>query len=129
MIKAEDQTELKPEDLRRGNLVYGVSDRVEVVNEILSVYVETSFRGGLLNYSKYEDIEPIPLNEEWLIKLGFENNGQQLFDLNDFTIKFKKAQNLCVVYYRNVWIVDLKYVHRLQNLYFALLGTELTRKP
>jgi hypothetical protein len=70
--------------------------------------------------------KPIPLTEEWLLKFGFEyfkfivesscwrlNN---LFSIReDFTIHF-----------HNGLIVELKCVHQLQNLYFALTGQELS---
>ena len=72
----------------------------------------------------YTSIAPIPLTEEWLLKLGFK-------DVNEFFYK----GGFCVFidnrsfYYglRDEGMMDkhLKSVHQLQNLYFALTGEEL----
>ena len=68
--------------------------------------------------------KPIPLTEEWLLKFGFDKidfqfikNGIKLFPIRD-------------LYYRGNFPIksDIKYVHQLQNLYFALTGEELTIK-
>jgi hypothetical protein len=73
-----------------------------------------------------DDLKPIPLTEEWLVNFGFtfksygygiEEWKQWNFDgfsLNGFT--------------HSQTGVDLKYVHQLQNFYFALFGQELTLK-
>jgi hypothetical protein len=64
--------------------------------------------------------EPIPLTEEWLVKfglmsteLGFWNNGDAIYF--DYGKENEKS-------------IELKYVHQLQNLYFALTGEELEMK-
>jgi hypothetical protein len=63
---------------------------------------------------KDKDYEPIPLTEEWLLKFGFIWHGD---------IKILKG-------YLNNYVdgngeTHLKYVHQLQNLYFALTNEEL----
>lgn len=71
-----------------------------------------------------ENILPIPLTEEWLLKFGFERN-------------ILEAKHNSIIYYseNNIGIKGMlgtvkpsvcKYVHQLQNLYFALTGEELT---
>jgi hypothetical protein len=79
--------------------------------------------------------KPIPITEEWLLKFGFEkkegciNNiyfilaGKILiqYDLVYNIVDFVKRVNF------NVFI-SIKYVHQLQNLYFALTGEELIIK-
>lgn len=67
--------------------------------------------------------EPIPLTEEWLFKFRFVYNPHS----SEFHGKNMIFHN---------WIKDrgyvswgstqIKYVHQLQNLYFALTGEELT---
>jgi hypothetical protein len=74
------------------------------------------------------NFEPIPLTEKWLLKFGFEvfefDNGQP----NQYRFK----DRLLVI--REEKFVDygssvaIKYVHQLQNLYFALTGQELQLK-
>jgi hypothetical protein len=71
-----------------------------------------------------EDVKPIPLTEEWLLKFGFEysdlNGDSGLWKIPPFQIYGKYNQFLYD--YR----LDVNYVHQLQNLYFALTGEELT---
>jgi hypothetical protein len=72
-----------------------------------------------------ELIKPIPLTEEWLIKFGFKKingcgyrkpNFKGSIWTNPGTWRF------------NNFMVDVKHVHQLQNLYFALTKKELTIK-
>lgn len=76
------------------------------------------------------DFTPITLNEEWLLNFGFieihENNWQDfetevMIDLFNETVSIISAMP---------WkqLKHIKYVHQLQNLYFALTGEELTFK-
>jgi hypothetical protein len=60
----------------------------------------------------------IPLTEEWLIK----------FNIN-FDVKLHDGK-----YYYYIWgepngttLIEVPYVHTLQNLYFAITGKELTQ--
>lgn len=73
-------------------------------------------------------ISPIPLTENWLLKLGFE------FDTITFSkglLMFSPSSNWdkSAVWYGTLTHgridVEMKYVHQLQNLYFALTGIEL----
>lgn len=79
-----------------------------------------------------EDVIPIPLTEEWLLKLGYKkgdnNNRGQLFEnwlggfyLKDGLLKPKPY------YFDNAFseTLEIKYVHQLQNIHFALTGEEL----
>lgn len=74
------------------------------------------------------DFEPIPLTEEWLLKFGFE------FDTITFSkglLMFSPSSNWdkSAVWYGTLThgriSIEMKYVHQLQNLYFALTGEEL----
>jgi hypothetical protein len=76
--------------------------------------------------------KPIELTEEWLLKLGLEKISIWTFSLN-------LVGNLDLIYYSGEkgWSIglksysdfsNLKYVHQLQNLYFALTGKELKIK-
>jgi hypothetical protein len=86
------------------------------------------FEGGSLFF---ENIQPIPLTEEWLLKFGFE---AQVFTL---TKRYKsKCGNLLFyimpdnVVFANGVINDIRLesVHQLQNLHFALTNEELILK-
>lgn len=71
------------------------------------------------------ELEPIPITEEILIRLGFKK-GIAGYEKGDFDIRN----------YGEYWIEyglqiqgfcpAIKYVHQLQNLFYALTGTELT---
>jgi hypothetical protein len=74
--------------------------------------------------------KPIPLTEDWLVRLGFryykETNGYA-YRIH-FRIQFVKSENGFMAYIDNTEWHELKYVHQLQNLYFALTGEELEQR-
>ena len=70
------------------------------------------------------DCEPIPLTEDWLCKFGFEKDSFY-WSLKDLSIDFEKNGYSYVI---GSGATGFKYVHQLQNLYFALTGEELTIK-
>lgn len=89
----------------------------------LSNDIYISVEGGGYTKTSHDDLKPIELTEEWLIKLGFDKESE-----NEFT----KDQEFCV--YRTVlgfefanhdWPKQLKYVHQLQNIYNDLTEKEL----
>ena len=109
---------METKELRIGNLVY--SDRFKKsvkVNEVSENYV-------IINDGFYAEnlylVESIPLTEEWLLKFD-ENNKDFMVDKVGFVI-FKNSY--AYQFIRD----DYKYVHQLQNLYYALTGEELTIK-
>lgn len=81
-----------------------------------------------------------PLTEEWLIKFGFEDTTKKLyhpapnhkaFEFNHVHIKvYNDRQHGNKTWYYDQVLIDAKieHVHQLQNLYFALTGSELTIK-
>lgn len=81
-----------------------------------------------------EAYEPIPLTEEWLLKLGFEKseiNSQFNKDLLTIQIPLSDIWHPKGRVYFNSWAINNEcplYIHQLQNLYFALTGEELTIK-
>ena len=87
---------------------------------------------GMINIDIAEGCEPIPLTEEWLVKLGFISDSLGGFNSpRSMNIYFlDKHINICYAKYAEsgVKLEHIKYVHQLQNLYFALTGEELTIK-
>jgi hypothetical protein len=87
------------------------------------------------------DLKPIPLTEEWLFKFGFYlrdgfsntfklNVEKHKYDCSEITysekeglFRFSNGQQK-----GTTLIPHIKYVHQLQNLYFALTGEELKQK-
>ena len=78
----------------------------------------------------------IPLSEEWLIRAGFEPEYGEFYQLqidgwvrisisiNDWSYGISQDKDANVA----CPPVAIKFVHQLQNLYFALTGEELTFK-
>ena len=73
-------------------------------------------------------VKPIEITEEWLIDFGFNlvvkegNQGEfRVYQLNEITYNTNHGW-----WWKHYLIVQPKYVHQLQNLYFAITGQELT---
>lgn len=105
------------------------------------------------HYGKDWAGRPIPLTEEWLVKLGFELEStskwksgysdiartDKVYTTNMFGFDSSETIEIDVIYnieeteLRRIGVrksvgsktIDIKYVHTLQNLYFALTGEEL----
>ena len=79
---------------------------------------------------------PIPLTEEWLLRFGFKKAplvDKYLKGYFTYDSKLKYFTYFTDIEdggYENIIIQKekLKYVHQLQNLYFALIGEELVLK-
>jgi len=114
---------MKNTELRIGNYVeiYG---KVEKVVDVMCDCVNTLNIEG----AHYGLVNPIPLTEGWLEKFGFEKHE---FD-NVYPPQYRCKSRLIVV--RDGCFVDygtsvqLKYVHKIQNLCFELTGEELKIK-
>lgn len=104
-------------------------------------YVLDSYNGKItrVNWQEIKWIQeltdryiPIELTEEILLKSGFELKGIIFRINNGFTNQFDVNYSLSrnIYYYDSSKYgiyneVELKYLHQLQNLYFALTGEEL----
>lgn len=129
---------IKANELRIGNYV-GVKDkRNEYYKETFSIQdifgisgiYTLKEGGGTFIKNRYPGIfiEPIPLTPEILKKAGFETTIEKsgLEEWNIYMI------GNVIFHWRYEflnfgWVndVDVKYLHQLQNLYFALTGEEL----
>ena len=114
---------MKASELRIGNYHYyhivDPLDEREEWDEICQIDAD-DFR--ILTEFDCPEYKPIPLDEEWLLKFGFEH-GEKIAVHNIF-VSYKDyigIKGMLGV----VKPVECKYVHQLQNLYFALTGEEL----
>jgi hypothetical protein len=140
---------MKASELRLFNLVEYPNwnnDGSKAYFKIRDIYFDDG-RIGLTNGSimvpgtKLEYLKPIPLTEEWLFKFGFHlRDGFS----NTFKLNVEKHQYDCaqitysekegLLRFSNgeekgtTLIPHIKYVHQLQNLYFALTGKELKQQ-
>jgi len=144
---------MKATELRIGNLIEFRHQGIFIIldfhvtgfdkdskEEIYMVRVLTPDRKEIMLIKNVNELIPIPLTEEWLLKYGFELrdkvNGGYVKQINfphqkEYLYCSKKGivalwsdpQN------REFGIMnDCEYVHQLQNLYFALTGNELEIK-
>lgn len=120
---------MEARDLRIGNFVnlkdkggYRISGGHDI--EELEDWDDTDYYSG------------IPINEEWLLRFGFEKDGYDwVIDSNIKVVKYVvdikhdfyvgvKRNNVI-----NAFAWNIQHVHQLQNLYFALTGQELNLNP
>ena len=74
----------------------------------------------------------IPLTEQWVKDFGFVNKGT-VFKKGWFELWYSSyAENYQLRIYKTgstfETIINIKFVHTLQNLFFSLTNTELTKK-
>lgn len=95
-----------------------------------SIVVETKTDDGAY-VEDFEYILPIPLTEEWLLKFGFKESEYDIFINDDCEglrlISYGKFEGYQASWWNNE-IINLDYLHQLQNLYLSLTGEELTLK-
>ena len=138
---------MKANELRLGNKLF-FCNRSHTIMGIGAnlLFIENDFKHTIGPY-ELEDFEPIPIDENWLKKYGFNK-------IEDTHRKIIGKEDLCVY---EMWLVDpcndagysvqyyevfdqlqntedyrfvsiekeVKYIHELQNLYFVLTGREL----
>lgn len=115
---------LNHKEFRIGNLVEydGRVFEIDSVSEVLPTLNTIEFGIGVVDWN---NLKPIPLTEDWLVRFGFEVYE---FDHKENQYRFKERliviRDGCFIDYGSS--VSIKYVHTLQNLIFALTGTELT---
>jgi hypothetical protein len=118
---------MKANELRIGNLIKGhYDDKSDIVKVIgYDPWENFIWVEGSLNAEFYEEFSPIPLIEEWLVKFGFELHFGKYCKGN-----FCYYPDLKMFQWRGLPLLDSLWnkVHKLQNLYFALTGQELTIK-
>lgn len=128
---------MESEELRIGNLVYDTylkRDKFIAGIFLSEIWLAENMDEDTDQRSYIELINPILLTEEWFLKFGFIKDGNyykldafnddleiiiSLLDVREF------FTNEHLYYNYNYGIVQIKYVHQLQNLIFALTGEEL----
>ena len=97
---------MKPEELRIGNWVTykGLDVRWSIED-----FTEWSKANRIADY-----LEPIPLTDEWLERFGFYGKHKSI-----------NTRESKVFFDYNSKSIEIKYVHQLQNLYYALTKKEL----
>ena len=94
-------------------------------------FVENGIHVGFGKCYNFNELEPMPLTEEWLFKFGFEYNNSTYEWYDKSAVFFIQMNYLgfdLIAKFKNERIKEIKYVHQLQNLYFALTNEELELK-
>lgn len=121
---------MKPEELRIGNYVKFMTDRSSwMLGKINAINPN---KATIDNYNiKYCNIQPIMLNAELLITLGFKrqftNTGWDEYskDSIDLSLAPLNDGSYVPIISVNGKYAQIRYLHQLQNLFFMLLGKEL----
>jgi hypothetical protein len=119
---------MKAQELRIGNLLQGLSNIRKIAEINTTSFTDTQGLSTLLR-----DSMPILLTEEWLLKFGFEklNRDVVAYEQCNLIVEWlfeRWTGRLYFDAYTSIQIIEIKYVHQLQNLYFVLTGEELTIK-
>jgi len=107
---------MKANELRIGNLILKENTEIKVTASTLMD----------MQNKDSDYYSPIPLTEEWLLKFGFEKSypdGEDGWPW--WTLNYVELVDYGDELEYNVTDRQFKYVHTLQNLYFALTGEEL----
>jgi hypothetical protein len=122
---------IKANELRIGNLIQSKSNLCSLL-EVRQLFGD-SFQAKDIGSFMYESCDGIPITEEWLLKFGFECSDQQSWSTGEeVNYKVYKKGDLAYNSIQNAWWLRgtmnhyPEYVHELQNLVFALTGSELT---
>lgn len=132
---------IEPSELRIGNFVTTEKTAyILVITEIEASHGDDKYWfSATAKFRDYQcnfpiiDAEPIPLTEEWLLKMGFQYNGNVLIlKLKDVVfdegncIEYFKGKDYTEIKFGYYGNSHIKFVHQLQNLYYSLTGEELT---
>jgi len=134
---------MKANELRIGNIAsdamfrYGISEISHRIIKGFSTMDGKEVYPDTLYSISIENLQGIPLTEEWLLKLGFKLTigCTTIYELRFGQCHFIQIQTKDLKFRI---IVDaqfafpfpgpIEFAHQLQNLYFALTGEELTIK-
>lgn len=125
---------MKSTEIRIGNLFIE-----KYSNDIMKVIelTETNIIFDGVQLGKWQ-AQSIPLTEDWLLKLGFEHDRNEYWMIEHEYIHFLifvNSINKMIYHFTDVerrqyhTTKEIKHVHQLQNLYFALTDEELTINP
>lgn len=118
---------IQPQELRLGNLFQDAKGRLCKTEQISIDPYETKIRS--IDHSITSmPIAAIPLTEEWLIKLGF-HEVLGFYAIYGKELNIKLNTGYWEAYFKGKYVSVIKFVHQLQNLFFALTGQELVTKP
>lgn len=120
---------LSHKELREGNLIYQGNQYGISPVSAYQIYQFSLYCKGTKVADYYSEWKPIELTEQWLLDFGYKENDKKFFKKTPYYIEYKgwTPEGFWMMRDIGVPIKLLKYVHSLQNLYFALCETEPTK--
>lgn len=129
---------IRPQELRLGNIILFEGH----MNYVLSIHSPAPDKAQRFDGKfvveinppdsfnvPFDEIEPMLLTEEWLIKFGFISNPySDRYELGEFHIEHNAERGYSIFWHDKTG-VTIENVHQLQNLYFSLTGEELKLNP
>lgn len=104
---------MKANELMIGNIITHKDFNTCLVSEISELtFRSTKGDDSLLSYFNDDKWSYVPLDEGWLKRFGVIQHAMNKFEHIETGLDMQCSY-------------ELKYVHQLQNLYFALTGQEL----
>ena len=123
-------------ELRIGNYVgLGLLNQEPTLHEVTSIErlsICLKPKGRVADaYYRVQNIYPIPITEEWLVKIGFKTTNHLnywLYDKNDCYVEGNLTLNGFEWDFDGRIINTSRYIHQLQNFFFFFEGKELEIK-
>ena len=118
---------MNTKNLRLGNFIKTklCTNNIQKITGIFEFSINTIDAENIDIFS----FEPIPLTKEWLERFGFETTAwdcntthRLMIGKNDYCIVIS-SNGFCEV--GDAIVMNMDYVHQIQNLYFGLTGNEL----
>ena len=141
-LRAEPYTLKKNKSMNKQELRIGNYVDYEQTTHVITALLNFSAESYWLNQGKgefqwegytcgYDELSGIPLSSEWLERFGFRKDDMLEYyclatESGIQYVEGDKNGYLEVVLDSDELPVRVRYVHQLQNLHFALTGTELT---
>lgn len=131
---------IEPNELRIGNALFDRNNDIVIVESILDYGINYDPDIEACKYQfRDNELRPIPLTEERLLKCGFEQVDDMPYHpdmktrslyINTLILRKNTYSNLFEFHFQHkdpsmFENTEVKYLHQLQNLYFALDGKEL----
>ena len=137
---------IQPQELRIGNYlneeVLGTCIVSQITEKTIWVLTNNLKEDGTQNKREFhiwiKHLQPIPITEDELIKLGFKkyNNGDYWINLQTHYLELMYSNGFWYPTYAQIdgflyydttagTLNCIKYIHQLQNLYFVLTNKEL----
>lgn len=117
---------MKNTEIRIGNLIFDNLNRVVRISEVRLEHLVFYLSNGNKIKHTLNSFKPIPLTEDILLKCGVWNNTDlRLPNAPIYFLKHPKNNGEYILFFHSFSLGNTKYLHELQNLYFALTNTEL----